>query len=243
MPKPTSSPTRCSVRKVSVTNQSKPGKTKKKTNLENRHLEGLNRIDGEPMEFEWKIFLGFITLGILEEIQKKRTELKCEPETFQGRIIIMSMSSDFMWRERGNTEKCEMNSVTVENCARRFLLGRWSFLGLGSEKKWYGTYSDKLDGDWDKTSERMMLNFAERCHPIFRLRPGKRRIKKQTGKKCIHFNGSEENIELILRTIISVNRLSICGAVADLCKELSKDSEAARKPAANEDLESTEIPT
>ena len=36
--------------------------------------------------------------------------------------------------------------------------GRWSFLGPGSEKKWYGNYSDKPDGDWDKTAERMMLN-------------------------------------------------------------------------------------
>ena len=39
------------------------------------------------------------------------------------------------------------------------------------------------------------------------------------------------------------NQLSIYGAVADLSKELSKDSEVAVKPAANEDLESMEIPT
>ena len=59
----------------------------------------------------------------------------------------------------------------------------------------------------------------------------------------VHFNGSEETIGLILRTIISVNQLRIYGAVADLCKELSKDSEVAGKLAANEDLESMEIPT
>ena len=33
--------------------------------------------------------------------------------------------------------------------------------------------------------------------------------------KSIHFNGSEETIELILRTVISVNQLSVYGAVAD----------------------------
>ena len=38
--------------------------------LENRVRKDLNRIDGEPMEFEWKIFTGFTTLRILEEIQK-----------------------------------------------------------------------------------------------------------------------------------------------------------------------------
>ena len=40
-------------------------------------------------------------------------------------------------------------------------------VGLGSEKKWYGTYSDKPDGDRDKTAERMMLNFAESGHLYF----------------------------------------------------------------------------
>ena len=56
----------------------------------------------------------------------------------------------------------------------------WSFLGPGSEKTWYGTCSDKTDGDWDRTAERMMLNFAESGHPksSWHKRPGKRRIKK-----------------------------------------------------------------
>ena len=48
---------------------------------------------------------------------------------------------------------------------------------------------------------------------------------------------------LILHTVISVSQLSIYGAVAELCKELSKDSEVAGKLAANEDLEPMEIPT
>ena len=88
----------------------------------------------------------------------------------------------------------------------------------------------------------MMLKFAESGHPIFRatsaLERGELRSKVK-GRKSIHFNGSE----LILRTIVSANQLSIYGAVADLCKTLSKDSDVAGKPAANEDLESMEIPT
>ena len=58
--------------------------------------------------------------------------------------------------------------------------------------------------------------------------------------KTIHFNGSEETIELILRTIIFVNQLSIYGAAADLCKYSARDSSTAGKPAA---LESMVIPT
>ena len=34
--------------------------------------------------------------------------------------------------------------------------------------------------------------------------------------ETIHFNSIDETIELILRTVISVNQLSVNGAVADL---------------------------
>ena len=52
----------------------------------------------------------------------------------------------------------------------------------------------------------------------------------------IHFHGGEENIELILRTVISTNQLSIYGAVADL-------SRASGKTDAYEYLETVDIPT
>ena len=55
-------------------------KNKIKWHWETRYLKDLNRIYGEPMEFEWTIFQGFTTLGILEEIQQMMTELLCEPE-------------------------------------------------------------------------------------------------------------------------------------------------------------------
>ena len=47
--------------------------------------------------------------------------------------------------------------------------------------------------------------------------------------KTIHFNGSEQNVELILGTVISANELSIYGAVADMCTEVSKDTMASVK--------------
>ena len=34
------------------------------------HLKDLNSIDGEPMEFDWKMLPGFTTFGLLEKIQK-----------------------------------------------------------------------------------------------------------------------------------------------------------------------------
>ena len=70
-----------------------------------RHLKDLNRIDGEPMELEWKIFQGFTTLGILEEIQMMMmTELQCEPEQFKGTIIFMSITTT-LYGENEETQK------------------------------------------------------------------------------------------------------------------------------------------
>ena len=43
----------------------KAWKDKIKWYLETRYLKELDRIDGEPMEFEWKNFPGFIALRIL----------------------------------------------------------------------------------------------------------------------------------------------------------------------------------
>ena len=91
-----------------------------------------------------------------------------------------------------------------------------------------------------------MLNFGESRHPVFRasstLERGELKSKGK-GKTSIHFNGSEETIEVIVRMIISFNQVSIYGAVADLRKELARDSSSAGKPAANENFESMVIPT
>ena len=104
-------------------------KKKIKWHSESNHFKDLNRIDGMPTEFEWKIFPGITTLGLLEKIQSLMRDLQCEPEHFKDRIILMSMDNDIEWRAKGNPERCEYNSQTVANYVRRFLRGHWSFLG------------------------------------------------------------------------------------------------------------------
>ena len=91
-----------------------------------------------------------------------------------------------------------------------------------------------------------MTNFSESGHPIFRASSAFERGElrsKGHGKKSIHFNGSDENIELLLRTVISANQPSVYGAVADLCNELSEDFRASGKPEAPDHLETMEVPT
>ena len=190
---------------------------------DNNYFKDLSRIDGQIMEFEWKIFPGLTTMGILNQIQQMTGELQCEPENFTGRIIFMSMFNDIVWYSKGNVQTCEYNSKTIGQYARRFPRGHWSFLGPGSEKKWYGTCDHKPDGSWDRTAERTLLTLAETEHPVFRgtsaLERGDLR-SKGSGKTSKHFSGSTKNIELLLEMVISVNQLSIYGAVADMIEEL-----------------------
>ena len=57
----------------------------------------LDRIDGEPMEFEWNIFPGFNTLQLCRKVQELLSRLSVTPEGFNGRIIFMSMFNDISW--------------------------------------------------------------------------------------------------------------------------------------------------
>ena len=57
----------------------------------------LDKIDGEPMEFEWNIFPGFTTLQLVREVQEFLSKMSEKPEEFTGRIIFMSMFNDISW--------------------------------------------------------------------------------------------------------------------------------------------------
>ena len=101
---------------------------------------------------------------------------------------------------------------------------RWSSLGPGSEKKWCSTLECKPQGEWERVAEKMLLTFAESKHPVFRsTSPLSRRVLKSKGggKLSIHFCADGDTIETVFRTIISVNQLSIYGAVADVSDEYS----------------------
>ena len=181
----------------------------------------LDTIDGEPMEFEWNVFPGFTTLQLVQEVQKFMNKMG-EPEQFQGRIIFMSMFNDIIWRSKDNEQECIANSTPVSLFAKRFPAGRWSFLGPGSETKWYSTCKERPGGEWDKVAELMMIKFAESRHPVFRsTSPLSRGVLKSKGggKLSIHFCADGRSIETVFRTIIFVNQLSIYGAVSDLCEE------------------------
>ena len=67
-----------------------------------------------------------------------------------------------------------------------------------------------------------MLTFAESKHPVFRsTSPLSRGVLKSEdgGKLSIHYCADPGTIETVFRTIISVNQVSIYGAVSEMCEE------------------------
>ena len=53
-----------------------------------------------------------------------------------------------------------------------------------------------------------MINFSESGHPVFCGSSEREHLKSEgKGKLSVHTNGSDETVEVILRTVISVNQL------------------------------------
>ena len=90
------------------------------------------------------------------------------------------------------------NSVEVGKYARRFHRGHWSFLGLGVEKTWYKTCSDKPNREWDTTAAMMILQIVtESGHQVFRASSVFERGKldvKAYGKKPTRFHDKRETL-------------------------------------------------
>ena len=192
-----------------------------------------DRIDGEPTEFEWNIFPEFKTLQLSEKDKSLLYRLGETPENFSGRILFMSMFNDISFGTRYNEQECLANARPVSLYARRLGKGQWSFIGSGSEKKWYSVKKDSPQGIWDNIAEKMLVEFAESACPIFRdttqLSRGQLKSKGH-GKLSIHFAADQETIETILRIIVSANHLSLYGAVAEMCEEYESFHERTERP-------------
>ena len=189
-------------------------------------------INGEPTEFEWNIFPGFTTLQLCDRISDLLSSLGQTPETLTGRILSMSMFNDISCDIKDNKDECLKNAETVKVFARRFGIGQWSFIGPGSEKKWYSS-ENSPQGAWDNIAEQMLLEFAESGHPTFRATtPLSRGILKSKGrgKLSIHFAADQDTIDTIYRIILSVNQLSVYGAVAAACEEFENYQDRSGEP-------------
>ena len=68
-----------------------------------RELQGL---DGDPFDFEWKIFPGAKAFDILHKIQADFQAMNITPEKFSDRTIFMLMFNDIELEEKDNDDSC-----------------------------------------------------------------------------------------------------------------------------------------
>ena len=145
----------------------------------------------------------------------------------------MSMFNDISCGTEDNTTECLANAKLVSLYARRFGKGQWSFIGPGSEKKWYSISEDSPQGVWDNIAERMLVEFAESGCEMFRatspLSRGQLKSKGH-GKLSIHYCAYLETVETIFRISVSANQLSLYGAVAEMCEEYESLHERTERP-------------
>ena len=185
-----------------------------------RSYRDYDAINGESTEFEWNIFPGFTTLQLCDKISDLLSSMGQTPESFTGRILFMSMFKNILCHRYDNKDELR-NANIVKTFAGRFGIGRWSFIGPGSERKWYPS-ENSPQGDWDHIAEDMLLEFAQSGHPIFRATTPLSRSQlksKGRGKLSIHFTVDQHTIDSFFRIILSVNQLSVYGAVAAMCEE------------------------
>ena len=133
------------------------------------------------------------------------SDLGQSPETFTRRIPFLSMINDISCDRKGNKDECLANAGVVKVFARRFGVGQWSYIGPGSEMKWYSSENSPQRA-WDNIAEEMLLEFAESGHPTFRATTPLSRDQlksKGRGKLSIHFAADDFTIDTIFRIILS----------------------------------------
>ena len=130
---------------------------------------------------------GFNTLQLSQDVHELLWRLNETLENLKARIIFMSMFNSISLWIKDNEKECESNAQLLSLFARRFGAGQWSFLGPGSEKKWYSISEDSPQGEWDKMAEKMMVTLAESGHPVFRATSplSRGQLKKQRRLKIV----------------------------------------------------------
>ena len=122
----------------------------------------------------------------------------------------MSMFNDISCEKKDNEEECLANArVLAQKCG----IGQWSFIGPGSEKKWYSMEENSPQGAWDHIADKMLLEFAESGCPIFRATTplSRRKLKsKGHGKLTVHLAADQETIETVFRSSFFTEQLQTC---------------------------------
>ena len=184
---------------------------------------------------KWDIFRGFITLQLVQEVQKFMTEMG-EPSQFKGRIIFMSMFNDILWRIKTKKRNAMLTPRLCVNLQKKKKIPSWTLVIL---RTWIR--KEVVFYLYWQTMRRMgssrwiwwWSKFGESGHPVFRATSllSRGMLKsKGGGKLSLHFCADGDTIETLFRTLISGNQLCIYGAVSDLCEEYITCQTSTERP-------------
>ena len=104
------------------------------------------------------------------------------------------MFNDISCGTKDKEQECLAHARVVSLYARRFGTGQRSFIGPGSEKKWYSA-ENSPQGAWDNIAEEMLLEFAEADvrFSVLRLR-------------CPEVNSEAEDMENCRFTLLPIRK-------------------------------------
>ena len=135
---------------------------------------------------------------------------------------------DVQWHHMGDLHTMNGNTLLTPHLWLYLQKDFQEDVGHSSDldQKQSGILLTSIDHEEDGTEslKLMMIKFRESGHPVFRATsPLSRGTPKSKGggKLSIHFCADGDTIGTVFSTIISVNQLSIFGAVSDLCEEFS----------------------
>ena len=151
-----------------------------------------DRIDGEPMEFEWNIFPGFNTLQLCEEVKRLLFRLDETPENFlRKNSIYVDVQRHFLWQERQLKRmcgKCQTRISVRKKIWKRTMVIYWFWFWekmvlyqwrQSTRSMWqYG----RKDFGWIR--RKRMSNFP-RYEPIVQRSTQKQRTWKTVDTPCI----------------------------------------------------------
>ena len=191
------------------------------------------RVSGHHM---WYVIV-IVAMCVMAMNPTMKTLMKVTMSMNQGMISSCNVVRHCMGKQ-GKRTNCNGTSFNVANCDRKFAPGRFS----GLDQKRSGTeLADTKPMDNGTKSLTLWWSISVKVDiPFFfevssALERGDFESKRE-GMKSIHLNGCDETIELILRTVISVD-----GAAADMCGdfawEVSRNSKGTGKPEALENLD------
>ena len=167
-------------------------------------------------------------MQLCDKISQRLSNLGQTPETFTGRILFMSVFNDISCDRKDNKDECLRNANIVKHLLGDLVLVNGHLLDQVLKRS--GVLPRSPQGACDHVAEEMLLLLAESGHPIFRattpLSRGQLKSKGR-GKLSIHFTADQDTIDTVYRIILSVNQLSIYGAVAAICEEFESHQDGS----------------